>query len=80
MKYVRSLITLILLSAACTSIVFLLQNKNQPQAKDMPKQTNPSPEATVRLAAVGDILLHDVVYNDARRSGNHFDFCLCLPL
>lgn len=74
MKYVRSLITLILLAAACTSIGFLLQNKNQPQAKDMPKQTNPPTEATVRLAAVGDILLHDVVYNDARRSGNQFDF------
>lgn len=74
MKYVHSLITLILLAAACISTIFLLQNKNQPQAKDVREQIKPPVEATVRLAAVGDILLHDVVYNDARRSDRQFDF------
>lgn len=74
MKYVHSLITLILLAAACISTILLLQNKNQPQAKDVREQTKPSVEAAVRLAAVGDILLHDVVYNDARSNEKQFDF------
>jgi poly-gamma-glutamate capsule biosynthesis protein CapA/YwtB (metallophosphatase superfamily) len=60
------------------AVTYVYAQKNPPEIKSevtiKQEQTNQSEESTVTLAAIGDILIHDSIYNDAKQADGTYDF------
>jgi poly-gamma-glutamate capsule biosynthesis protein CapA/YwtB (metallophosphatase superfamily) len=79
MDWLRRVFISFIMFTACISLFMLnhLHVKDKPiptKAIKPPQQKRTEIQSQIVLTAVGDVLLHDRVYNDARIDVEHFDF------